>query len=71
MLCRIRLCSLADPCTLLVRVATSPKSTLQATKGKDTLDILADEEFSGMSHTQKELEEFDAEELPPDPEEQT
>jgi Zn-dependent M28 family amino/carboxypeptidase len=45
----------------LVRVATSPKSTLRATKGKEALDILCDEEFSGMSQTQTELEEFDAE----------
>ncbi len=45
----------------LVRVVTSPKSTLRATKGKDTLDILCDEEFSGTSQTQTELEEFDAE----------
>lgn len=45
----------------LVRVTTSPKSTLQALKGKETLDILCDEEFSGKSETQTELEEFDAE----------
>ncbi len=45
----------------LVRVFTSPKSTLQATKGKDTLDIVCEEEFSGTSHTQTELEQFDAE----------
>jgi Zn-dependent M28 family amino/carboxypeptidase len=45
----------------LVRVFTSPKSTLQATKGNDTLDITCDEEFAGMSHTQTELEQFDAE----------
>lgn len=45
----------------LVRVFTSPKSTLQAIKGKETLDIPCDEEFSGMNHTQTELEEFDAE----------
>ncbi|MFO0824008.1 MAG: M20/M25/M40 family metallo-hydrolase [Gemmataceae bacterium] len=45
----------------LVRVSTSPKSTLQATKGKETLDILCDEEFSGTSRTQTELAEFDAE----------
>jgi Zn-dependent M28 family amino/carboxypeptidase len=45
----------------LVRVSTSPKSTLQATKGKDALDIVCDEEFSGMGHTQTELEQFDAE----------
>src|SRR6266705_3097365 len=36
----------------LLRVFTSPKSTLKATKGDAALDILCDEEFSGMSHTQ-------------------
>jgi Zn-dependent M28 family amino/carboxypeptidase len=45
----------------LVRVTTSPKSTLQALKGKETIDILCDEEFSGKSDTQTELEQFDAE----------
>jgi Zn-dependent M28 family amino/carboxypeptidase len=45
----------------LVRVFTSPKATLKATKGGDTLDIPADEGFSGTSQTQTELEEFDAE----------
>jgi len=45
----------------LVRVFTSPKSTLQAVKGDATLDIPCEEGFSGTSHTQKELEEFDAE----------
>jgi Zn-dependent M28 family amino/carboxypeptidase len=45
----------------LVRISTSPKSTLQAIKGDEKLDIVCDEEFSGMSHTQTELEEFDAE----------
>ena len=45
----------------LMRVFTSPKSTLKATKGNETLDITCDEEFAGMSHTQTELEEFDAE----------
>ncbi len=45
----------------LVRVFTSPKSTLQTTKGKDTLGIVCEEEFSGTSHTQTELEQFDAE----------
>jgi Zn-dependent M28 family amino/carboxypeptidase len=45
----------------LVRVFTSPKSTLRASKGNETLDIVCDEEFSGMSHTQTELAEFDAE----------
>ncbi len=45
----------------LVRVVTSPKSTLQAVKGETTLDIPCEEGFSGTSQTQKELEEFDAE----------
>lgn len=45
----------------LVRVFTNPKSTLQATKGDVKLDIPCDEEFSGTSHTQAELEQFDAE----------
>lgn len=45
----------------LVRVATSPKSTLRAVKGDTTLDIPCEEGFSGTSQTQKELEEFDAE----------
>ncbi|MCE9530826.1 MAG: M20/M25/M40 family metallo-hydrolase [Planctomycetes bacterium] len=45
----------------LVRVFTSPKSTLRAIKGKETLDIACEEEFSGTSHTQTELEEFGAE----------
>jgi len=45
----------------LVRVVTSPKSTLLAMKGNDTLDIGCEEEFSGTSQTQTELEEFDAE----------
>jgi Zn-dependent M28 family amino/carboxypeptidase len=45
----------------LVRVATSPKSTLRAVKGDTTLDIPCEEGFSGTGRTQKELEEFDAE----------
>jgi Zn-dependent M28 family amino/carboxypeptidase len=45
----------------LVRVFTSPKSTLQATKGNNTLDIICDEEFAGTSYTQTVLEQFDAE----------
>jgi hypothetical protein len=45
----------------LVRVVTSPKATLQAVKGATTLDIPSGDGFAGMSHTQKELEEFDAE----------
>jgi Zn-dependent M28 family amino/carboxypeptidase len=45
----------------LVRVVTSPKSTLRAAKGKDTIDFVPEEDFSGTSQTQTELEEFDAE----------
>jgi Zn-dependent M28 family amino/carboxypeptidase len=45
----------------LVRVVTSPKSTLRAVKGGDTLDIPCEEGFAGTSQTQNELEEFDAE----------
>ncbi len=45
----------------LVRVFTSPKSTLRAIKGGTSLDIPCEEGFSGTSQTQKELEEFDAE----------
>ena len=45
----------------LVRVVTSPKSTLQAVKGETTLNIPCGDGFSGMSQTQSELEEFDAE----------
>ncbi len=45
----------------LVRVVTSPKSTLRAIKGDTTLDIPCEEGFSGTSQTQKELEKIDAE----------
>src|SRR5262245_52432875 len=45
----------------LVRVVTSPQSTLRAVKGGSTLDIPCGDGFSGRSQTQKELEEFDAE----------
>ena len=45
----------------LVRVSTSPKSTLKATKGNETLNIACDEDFAGTSQTQTELEQFDAE----------
>jgi hypothetical protein len=45
----------------LVRVVTSPKSTLRAVKGETVLDIPCEEGFSGTSQTQTELEEFDAE----------
>jgi Zn-dependent M28 family amino/carboxypeptidase len=45
----------------LMRVVTSPKSTLRAVKGDATLDIPCEEGFSGTGRTQKELEEFDAE----------
>ncbi|VTT99657.1 Peptidase M28 OS=Solibacter usitatus (strain Ellin6076) GN=Acid_6511 PE=4 SV=1: PA: Peptidase_M28 [Gemmataceae bacterium] len=46
----------------LVRVATSPKSTLAATRaGEKPTEFACEEEFSGTSHTQADLEEFDAE----------
>lgn len=45
----------------LVRVVTSPKATLRATKGETTLDIPREEGFSGTSQTQTALEAFDAE----------
>src|SRR5262245_39277481 len=45
----------------LVRVVTSPKSTLRAVKGETTLDLPCGEGFSGTSQTQAELEAFDAE----------
>src|SRR6202011_3697859 len=45
----------------LVRVVTSPKSTLQAVKGQTKLDIHCEEGFSGTSQTQTELDDFDAE----------
>jgi hypothetical protein len=44
----------------LFRVATSRNSTLRATKGDTTIDFAIEEEFSGTSHTQKEMEQFDA-----------
>jgi Zn-dependent M28 family amino/carboxypeptidase len=45
----------------LVRVVTSPQSTLQAVGGKATLDIPPGDGFSGTSQTQQEHEAFDAE----------
>ena len=45
----------------LMRVVTSPQSTLQAVKDTTTLSIPCEEGFSGMSQTQTELEDFDAE----------
>ena len=45
----------------LVRVVTSPKSTLKALKGDVTLDIPCEEGFSGTSQTQTDLAAFDAE----------
>jgi Zn-dependent M28 family amino/carboxypeptidase len=45
----------------LLRVVTSPKSTLRAVKGETAIDIPCEEGFSGRSETQKEHEEFDAE----------
>lgn len=45
----------------LVRVITSPKSTLQAVKAGTSLDIACEEGFAGVSQTQAGAEEFDAE----------
>jgi Zn-dependent M28 family amino/carboxypeptidase len=45
----------------LVKVVTSPKSTLVAVKGQTTLDIPCEEGFAGTNYTQTDLEEFDAE----------
>jgi Zn-dependent M28 family amino/carboxypeptidase len=45
----------------LVRVVTSPQSTLQAVKGETTLHIPCGDGFAGLCHTQKELEAIDAE----------
>ena len=45
----------------LVRVATSPKATLRATKGDAALDLVADEDFAGTSHTQAGDERFTTE----------
>ncbi|MDB5334768.1 MAG: Aminopeptidase, partial [Planctomycetaceae bacterium] len=45
----------------LVRVVTSPMSTLQAVKDGTGLDIPCEEGFAGTSQTQQELEEFNAE----------
>jgi Zn-dependent M28 family amino/carboxypeptidase len=45
----------------LVRVVTSPKSTLRAVMGETTLDIPIEEGFAGRSETQTEHETFDAE----------
>lgn len=45
----------------LVRVFTSPKSTLHAIKGDDKLDFKCEDDFSGMSQTQTELEQIDDE----------
>jgi Zn-dependent M28 family amino/carboxypeptidase len=45
----------------LVRVFTSPKSTLRATKGNEAVDFVCEEDFSGTSQTQTELEQFEGE----------
>jgi Zn-dependent M28 family amino/carboxypeptidase len=45
----------------LLRVVTSPKATLQAVKGGAATDFAVEEDFAGTSHTQTELEQFDAE----------
>jgi Zn-dependent M28 family amino/carboxypeptidase len=44
----------------LLRVVTSPSSTLQATKGDVTLDFPCEEEFAGRCYTQAEVERFAA-----------
>jgi Zn-dependent M28 family amino/carboxypeptidase len=45
----------------LLRIVTSPQSTLRALKGDTTLNIPCGDGFSGMSQTQKGQEEIDAE----------
>jgi len=45
----------------LVKVATSPTSTLRATKGDQTLDLRPDADWSGTSHTQTGQEDFEGE----------
>lgn len=45
----------------LVRVVTSPMSTLQVVKPGSTFDIACEEGFAGTSQTQQPLEEFDCE----------
>ncbi len=45
----------------LVRVVTSPMSTLVAAKDGAALDIPCEDSFAGLCQTQRELEEFDAE----------
>ena len=44
----------------LVKIATDPKATLQATKGDTALDFACGDDFAGTSQTQTPLEEFDA-----------
>lgn len=44
----------------LIRVATSPKATLRASKGGEAIDFAAGDDFSGTTQTQTELEDFDA-----------
>jgi Zn-dependent M28 family amino/carboxypeptidase len=45
----------------LVKVLTSSKATLAATKGGETIDFELGEEFVGQNRTQQPLEEFDVE----------
>ncbi len=45
----------------LIRIATSPKSTLGATKGEQSLRFAAGTDFSGTTQTQEEREDFDTE----------
>lgn len=42
----------------LVRLATSPKSTLKAVSGGTTLDFACEDEFTGTAQTQNEHEQF-------------
>jgi Zn-dependent M28 family amino/carboxypeptidase len=45
----------------LVKVATSPTSTVQIVAGEKTLNLRPEEDFSGTSHTQTENEAFEGE----------
>jgi len=45
----------------LVRVVTSPMSTLRMVKGETTLEVPCEDGFAGTTQTQQELEQFDAE----------
>ena len=45
----------------LIRVATDPKATLAAVKDEQVIQFRCEEDFSGTSHTQRALEQFEAE----------